>query len=104
MSNHMLDLRFQPVILVPLAHFSVSMKKSSLHKLPTFIPVPYGTVTVGAKGQTVIPQEVRRKLKIQTGDQLLVFIKLGRAMGLVKATDMKELHDAIAQEMKQLGM
>lgn len=76
------------------------MKVAKIH---AFLPVPYGMVNVGNKGQIVIPQEVRKKLKIKTGDQLLIFVKLNRAIGLVKATDLKELHDAIAQEMKAMN-
>jgi len=32
----------------------------------------YGSVTVGERGQVVIPAEARRRLNIQTGDKLLV--------------------------------
>ncbi|MBX4187068.1 MAG: AbrB/MazE/SpoVT family DNA-binding domain-containing protein [Candidatus Doudnabacteria bacterium] len=33
----------------------------------------YGSTTLGEKGQVVIPQEVREKMKLQKGDKLLVF-------------------------------
>ena len=37
-------------------------------------PCPfYGSTTVGEKGQVVIPQEVREKMKLEKGDKLLVF-------------------------------
>jgi len=32
----------------------------------------YGTVTVGERGQIVIPAEARREFEIETGDKLLV--------------------------------
>lgn len=32
----------------------------------------YGSVTVGERGQVVIPAEARRRLNINTGDKLLV--------------------------------
>lgn len=38
----------------------------------------YGTVTVGGRGQFVIPAELRRELKIKSGDKLMVFAKPGR--------------------------
>ena len=33
----------------------------------------YGTVTVGERGQVVIPAEARKAFNIETGDKLLVF-------------------------------
>ncbi len=39
-----------------------------MHKFPKFS----GMVTVGARGQVVIPKEVRRLLKIKAGDKLIV--------------------------------
>jgi AbrB family looped-hinge helix DNA binding protein len=35
----------------------------------------YGSVTVGERGQLVIPAELRKALKIKSGDQLMVFAK-----------------------------
>jgi len=35
----------------------------------------YGSATVGERGQFVIPAELRRVLKIKSGDQLMVFAK-----------------------------
>ena len=39
-----------------------------MHKFPKF----FGTVTVGARGQVVIPKDVRRLLGIKSGDKLVV--------------------------------
>ncbi|MHB1769469.1 MAG: AbrB/MazE/SpoVT family DNA-binding domain-containing protein [Minisyncoccota bacterium] len=33
----------------------------------------YGTTVVGERGQTVIPAEARKDMKLKTGDKLLVF-------------------------------
>jgi len=33
----------------------------------------YGAVTVGERGQLVIPADLRRELKIRSGDKLMVF-------------------------------
>jgi AbrB family looped-hinge helix DNA binding protein len=38
----------------------------------------YGAVTVGERGQLVIPAELRRALNIKSGDQLMVFAKLDK--------------------------
>lgn len=35
--------------------------------------VLYGSVTVGERGQVVIPQKARQEIKINPGDKLLVF-------------------------------
>ncbi|UCB56469.1 MAG: AbrB/MazE/SpoVT family DNA-binding domain-containing protein [Candidatus Omnitrophota bacterium] len=39
-----------------------------MHKFPKF----YGLVRVGARGQVVIPKEVRKMLTIKAGDKLIV--------------------------------
>lgn len=38
----------------------------------------YGAATVGERGQLVIPAELRKALKIKSGDQLMVFAKLDK--------------------------
>lgn len=35
----------------------------------------YGSVTVGERGQLVIPAVLRKELKIKSGDRLMVFAK-----------------------------
>lgn len=39
-----------------------------MHKFPKF----YGLVTVGSRGQVVIPKNARKLLKIKAGDKLIV--------------------------------
>ena len=38
----------------------------------------YGCVTVGERGQLVIPAELRKILHIKSGDQLMVFAKIDK--------------------------
>ena len=38
----------------------------------------YGAVTVGERGQLVIPAQLRKALNIKSGDQLMVFAKLDK--------------------------
>jgi len=38
----------------------------------------YGAVTVGERGQLVIPSELRKAFNIKSGDQLVVFAKLDK--------------------------
>lgn len=62
----------------------------------------HGTTTVGTKGQIVIPASVRKELDIKQGDQLLVMVKLGKAIALVKANELDELHKAIEKELDEI--
>ena len=75
------------------------MKKATLKNCHVKL---HGTTTVGSKGQIVIPSSVRKELNISPGDQLLVMVKLGKAIGLVKANELKELHKAIEKEMEEI--
>ncbi len=55
----------------------------------------YGTTTLGARGQVVIPAEARKALGLKPGDQLLVMSRWNKALGLMKADQLEELIDMI---------
>lgn len=59
----------------------------------------YGSVTVGTKGQVVIPKEVREALNVNPGDTLLVVTKHNKAIGMVKTDDMEALMEYMRKEM-----
>lgn len=40
----------------------------------------YGPATVGERGQLVIPVQLRKALKIKSGDQLMVFAKFDKRL------------------------
>lgn len=46
-------------------------------------PKVYGTVTLGAKGQVVIPVELRKQLGLRANDKLVVLSKGKDMIGLV---------------------
>jgi AbrB family looped-hinge helix DNA binding protein len=46
-------------------------------------PKVYGTVTLGAKGQVVIPVELRKKLGLRANDKMVVLSKGKDMIGLV---------------------
>ena len=56
----------------------------------------FGLVTVGDKGQIVIPVRARRIFNIKPGDQLMVLGEDGKGLALMDAT----LFMAVAEEMK----
>jgi AbrB family looped-hinge helix DNA binding protein len=70
------------------------------------LPVPpkgkylFGVVTVGDKGQIVIPAKARKVFELSAGDQMLVLGQEGEGIALVKAEDFLAVADAIKVGMK----
>jgi AbrB family looped-hinge helix DNA binding protein len=61
----------------------------------------YGAVTVGERGQVVIPVEVRKSFKVKPGDKLIVFAKPGGMIGLVPTEEFNDFLDMAAQTVTQ---
>jgi AbrB family looped-hinge helix DNA binding protein len=62
-----------------------------------------GTVTVGQKGQIVIPVELREKMNIKTGDKLIaLYIDDKKAMGFITEDAAKEMVDKMGEQMSAL--
>lgn len=59
----------------------------------------YGTTTMGARGQVVIPAQARKDLNIKPGDQLMVMGKFGKVLGLMKADQLSEVIDTIMESV-----
>jgi AbrB family looped-hinge helix DNA binding protein len=56
----------------------------------------YGAVTVGERGQIVIPAEARKTLDLKHGDKLLVFRSAhGPGLVLARLEDMRALMDEL---------
>lgn len=64
----------------------------------------YGTTTIGAKGQVVIPAQARKELNLKPGDQMIVMGKFGKVLGLVKAEAMAGFIDTIMENLEGTGM
>ena len=64
----------------------------------------YGTTTVGARGQVVVPAEARKDLGIKPGDQLLVMGKFGKALGFIKVEELEGVVEAIMKNFQGSGM
>jgi AbrB family looped-hinge helix DNA binding protein len=59
----------------------------------------YGTTTLGARGQLVIPIDARKDLNLNPGDQLLVMGKFGKVLGLMKADQLGEFIETIMKHV-----
>lgn len=56
-------------------------------------------MTVGSKGQIVIPSEVRKVLNINPGDSVCVVTKHNIAVGLIKMSDLEVFMEYLRDEM-----
>jgi len=57
----------------------------------------YGAVTVGERGQIVIPAEIRKAFKVNPGDKLIVFAKPGGMIGLMPAQEFNQFLNEAAE-------
>jgi len=63
----------------------------------------FGAVTVGERGQLVIPAQLRKMLNIKSGDQLMVFAKLDRkVINLMPSKDFSRFLERAAKVISQL--
>lgn len=62
----------------------------------------YGSVTVNAKGQIVIPVEARERLWLKPGDQLIVTGKGDHMVWLIKASNLMDFVAMMQKDMSQL--
>lgn len=63
----------------------------------------FGSVTVGERGQVVIPAEVRKSFKIKTGDKLIVLCKPDHGMlNLVPADNFNRFLNEAANLLSKL--
>lgn len=60
----------------------------------------FGVVTVGEKGQIVIPAKARKLFKIAPGDQLVILGDESQGLAMIKSTDFLHLADTIRKNME----
>ena len=60
----------------------------------------FGLVTVGDKGQIVIPAKARKLFDISSGDQLVVLGDERQGIAILKADDFLDMADAISKAMR----
>ena len=61
----------------------------------------FGVVTVGDKGQIVIPKQARKIFHIEAGDHLLVLGDEAQGIAMVKADEMLSLMNDMQQAIKE---
>jgi len=62
-------------------------------------PEIFGTVTIGERGQIVIPSHLREKLHLMKGDKLVIFCHLNQIIGLIRSNEMYEFLNRITNRM-----
>lgn len=63
----------------------------------------YGTATIGERGQVVIPSDLRKELKIKSGDRLMVFAKPEKKMiSLMREKDFTDFLHRASQIISKL--
>ncbi len=74
-----------------------------IHKKMTSQDRLYGTTTMGARGQVVIPADARKDLGLSPGDQLMVMGKFGKVLGFIKTDQMESFVKIIMQNFSGSG-
>jgi AbrB family looped-hinge helix DNA binding protein len=63
----------------------------------------YGPVTIGERGQLVIPAQLRKALGVKSGDQLMVFAKLDKkVISFMPAKDFSRFLEKAARLISKL--
>jgi AbrB family looped-hinge helix DNA binding protein len=66
------------------------------------MPKVFGAVTMGERGQIVIPVEVRKLYHIKAGDRVIVFSKPGGPIALIPADEFSRFLDRATSVMKKI--
>jgi AbrB family looped-hinge helix DNA binding protein len=66
------------------------------------LPKMYGAVTVGGRGQIVIPAQARKLFRIKPGDKLVVIAKADGPIGLVPAESFNQLLEQSAAMLAKI--
>jgi len=61
-----------------------------------------GTTTIGEKGQVVIPAEIRKLMRIKTGEKLLVFVMGPNMVTLAKTSQLEKMAKHLSAKLEGL--
>ncbi len=74
------------------------------HKIPSdYEKKFYGTVSLGEKGQIVVPVEARKALKLQKGEQLLVFGMGGDMLAIMKLDHVEKIAEHLSKKLQMIS-
>ena len=59
-------------------------------------------VTLGERGQLVIPAAIRERMGLQPGDKLMVFTKHGEMICIVPASSMRHLVEVLNAQLSEI--
>lgn len=62
----------------------------------------YGTTTVGARGQIVIPAGARKAFNLKSKDKLFIFGMGGNFLTLIKADQVEKMMEKMMEKMKTM--
>lgn len=71
------------------------LKKFSKH----FAIENFEIVTMGARGQVVIPADIRKKLKLKTGEKLVCVLRAKHFIAMIKMSDISPITKMLAKMM-----
>ena len=74
------------------------MKDHHLHPEGQF----YGSVTIGEKGQIVIPQDAREKMNLKKGDRLLIFGMDDDMLAVAKLSHIEKITSHLSKKLKMI--
>lgn len=81
---------------------TINMLGTNFHIFPmTSKKVLHGVTKIGARGQIVIPQAIREKLKIRSGDAMLVIAREGRIV-VLPAAEMENVYREVLEGMESI--
>ena len=68
------------------------------------LPMPkmYGAVTVGERGQVVIPVKLRKLFGLKSGEKLIVFAKPGGPIGFIPADQFSQFLEEVTQMLTRV--
>lgn len=66
------------------------------------MPKMYGAVTVGERGQVVIPAQVRKMYNLRTGEKLIVFAKPGGPIGFIPSEHFNHFLEQASKIMSKM--
>ena len=59
-------------------------------------------VTLGERGQVVIPQAMRERVGLKAGDKLMVVVKHGKFIGLLPPDCFRDMVEELTRQLDQL--